>query len=285
MATRGRAEGWKHAKLSGHTNESIITKKINSNKTFSEALRSRIGGPNHLELASFGGLNEKNVKDVFGGNTKSKTDLALHWKGPSITNISIKKSASGQVYLIGVDRFIAGFEIQFKRKIHKDVKRAIRLFIAGAPDTDQISSSMAISSEEDCKIREYERRKMRLTWRTLEKYNDELSECLLSWVKSHIKELTFFCFQRGLAVNRQDWADFVWYHNEVNEKVVDVLFNINQMSEELSEQGSLSHIAPGTIGGGTTIKLPFGFVQWHQGKIQFHHQQKELLRFCKPILG
>ena len=162
------------------------------------------------------------------------------------------------------------------------MERAIRLFIAGAPDTAEISSSMAISSEEDYKIREYERRKERLTWRTLEKYNAELSECLLSWVKSHIKELTFFCFQRGLAVNRQDWAHFIWYRNEVDGDVGDVLFEINQMSEELSAQSSLRHIAPGAKGGGTTIKLPFGFLQWHQGQIQFHHQQKELLRFCKP---
>ena len=30
-------------------------------------------------------------------------------------------------------------------------------------------------------------------------------------------------------------------------------------------------IEPGQTRGGTTIKLPFGFVQWHQGQIQFHH--------------
>ena len=23
--------------------------------------------------------------------------------------------------------------------------------------------------------------------------------------------------------------------------------------------------------GGTTIQLPFGFVQWHKGQLQFHH--------------
>ena len=30
-------------------------------------------------------------------------------------------------------------------------------------------------------------------------------------------------------------------------------------------------IVPGKTLGGTTIQLPFGFVQWHQGQIQFHH--------------
>ena len=28
----------------------------------------------------------------------------------------------------------------------------------------------------------------------------------------------------------------------------------------------------GTTNGGTTIQLPFGFVQWHQEQLQFHHQ-------------
>jgi hypothetical protein len=27
----------------------------------------------------------------------------------------------------------------------------------------------------------------------------------------------------------------------------------------------------GTNLGGTTLKLPFGFVKWHQSQIQFHH--------------
>lgn len=279
MATRNRAEGWKHAKLSGHSNEEIITDKINSDTKFKESLARRLNINSTLKLATVGGLNETNVLDVFGGKTKSKTDLVLDWQS-SKTNISIKKSASGQVYLIGVQRFIDGFERQFDKTIPADVERAIRLFIAGAHDVQEILTQKKLSTGIKPQIRVYEQVKNRLTWQTLEKYNSELTECLLEWFKSNIKEIALFCFQRGLSANKNDWANFVWYHNEVEEEVKDSLFNINEMVEELSSAKSIAQITPGSVGGGTTIKLPFGFLQWHQAQIQFHHQQKVLLQNC-----
>lgn len=279
MATRNRAEGWKHAKLSGHSNEEIITDKINSDTKFKESLARRLNINSALKLATVGGLNETNVIDVFGGKTKSKTDLVLDWQS-SKTNISIKKSASGQVYLIGVQRFIDGFERQFDKTIPADVERAIRLFIAGAHDVQEILTQKKLSIGVKPQIRVYEQVKNRLTWQTLEKYNSELTECLLEWFKSNIKEIALFCFQRGLSANKNDWANFVWYHNEVEEDVKDSLFNINEMVEELSSAKSIAQITPGSVGGGTTIKLPFGFLQWHQAQIQFHHQQKVLLQNC-----
>lgn len=279
MATRNRAEGWKHAKLSGHSNEEIITDKINSDNKFKESLARRLNINSALKLATVGGLNETNVLDVFGGKTKSKTDLVLDWQG-SKTNISIKKSASGQVYLIGVQRFIDGFERQFNKTIPADVERAIRLFIAGADDVQDVLAQKKLSIGVKPQVRVYEQVKNRLTWQTLEKYNSELTECLLDWFRSNIKEIALFCFQRGLSANKNDWANFVWYHNEVEEEVKDRLFNINEMVEELSAAKSIAQIAPGSVGGGTTIKLPFGFLQWHQAQIQFHHQQKVLLQNC-----
>ena len=79
MSERNRAEGWKHAKLSGHSNETIITDKINSDNAFKDALAKRLNIKSSLKLATVGGLNETNVLDVFGGKTKSKTDLVLEW--------------------------------------------------------------------------------------------------------------------------------------------------------------------------------------------------------------
>ena len=124
MATRNRAEGWKHAKLSGHSNEEFITNKINSDINFKESIARRLNINSSLKLATVGGLNETNVLDVFGGKTKSKTDLVLDWQSGK-TNISIKKSAGGQVYLIGVQRFIDGFERQFNKTIPVDVEEVI----------------------------------------------------------------------------------------------------------------------------------------------------------------
>ena len=168
MSERNRAEGWKHAKLSGHSNETIITDKINSDNAFKDALAKRLNIKSSLKLATVGGLNETNVLDVFGGKTKSKTDLVLEWSATKKTNISIKKSASGQVYLIGVQRFIDGFEKQFDKAIPIDVERAIRLFIAGAHDVQEILEEKRLSIGVRTQIRIHEQVKNRLTWQTLD---------------------------------------------------------------------------------------------------------------------
>lgn len=33
--------------------------------------------------------------------------------------------------------------------------------------------------------------------------------------------------------------------------------------------------------GGTTIQLPFGFVQWHQSSMQFHHSFDKIRNILK----
>jgi hypothetical protein len=278
---RNRAQGWKHAKLTGHSNEKAILDRINSDSNFKAVLAKRLSISEMLVGSSIGGLHETLVLDVFGGKTKSKTDLVLEWHSNKRTNISIKKSVSGQVYLIGVQRFIDGFERQFKKEIPPDVKRAIQLFIAGAADMKELLASQKMSIGIKASVRKYEQKKQRLTWQSLEKYNNELSESLIDWFRRHIRELTLFCFQRGLVQNREEWADFVWYHSEVEVGAQDSFFNIDEMSEEMTSKKSIEQILPGTRGGGTTIQLPFGFLQWHQSQIQFHHKFLDLQKNCK----
>ena len=184
--------------------------------------------------------------------------------------------------MINVKRFVLGFEYQFSKKVPDNVQKAIRLFIGGDDDIQKILANkrLHIINKEQIKIYEYELRKNRLTWQTLKEHNNELTECLIDWLKLNIKELVLFCFQRGLAKNKDDWADYVWYHNAVQEEVEDNLHIINEMSEELTTKKSLSQIKPGPRNGGTTILLPFGFLQWHQAQMQFHHTQKVLLKNC-----
>ena len=113
MSSKSRSRGWKHAKISGHKNESDITKKINNDILFREKLEKKLFLKSKIKSATEGGLKEKNVQDVFNGSTKSKTDIKILLVNREKINLSIKKSSGGQVYLIGVDRFINGFEIQF----------------------------------------------------------------------------------------------------------------------------------------------------------------------------
>ena len=274
MVTRNRSEGWKHAKISGHANENDITNKINNNNTFRENLEKKLNLKSSIKFAEVGGLNEKNVEDIFGGKTKSKTDLKIILKDKKKINISIKKSLGGQVYLIGVDRFLNGFEIQFKKKIDEDIKRAFKLFFSGANDILQIIDSAVLSKieeEKKIKIKKYEKRKKRITWLTFEEYNLQLSLKFIEWFKQNINDIFLFCFERGLSINKEEWADFIWYKNELMENEIDFVFDIKKMYKTINNNQFKQMIVQGSTLGGTTLKLPFGFVQWHQSQIQFHH--------------
>jgi hypothetical protein len=149
MNSRNRSEGWKHAKISGHSNETDIKKNINNSKKFRENLEKKLKLNSKIKSAVVGGLKEKNVEDVFGKSTKSKTDLIITLENNGKSNISIKKSLGGQVYLIGVERFLRGFEIQFKKKISQSVERSFKLFFGGAEDIISIIDNAKLENIKD----------------------------------------------------------------------------------------------------------------------------------------
>lgn len=143
-------------------------------------------------------------------------------------NISIKKDRQGQVFLIGIDSFIKGFELQYNTIIPNDVKRAIQLYFGSAEDIPEIIKKYSSSKNKDLELRKH-----RLVADTLREYDPKLSEELLSLFKDNIK---------GPDI----------YYSKVN--------------------------------GGSTIQLPFGFVQWHShkktilGQLQFHHDYEKIMK-------
>jgi hypothetical protein len=283
MSSRNRSEGWTHAKISGHSNEEILKNRIKDNSDFRRELAKKIKNTSQISAVNVGGINETNVADVFGGKTKSKTDLILSWEDGLHTNISIKKSSGGQVYLIGVDRFLAGYQKQFNEQIDAKVIRAFKLFFGGASDMISLLHDENLSKGKKIEVLDYELRKKRMTWKTMSAYDNELCEILIKWFQDNIRNIILFCFQRGLASNQNDWAEFVWYHNEIESGVIDSMHNIEIMAEELASESSIKQIEAGEKNGGTTIKLPFGFVQWHLSQIQFHHQQHVILNNSQSI--
>ncbi len=277
MSERNRAEGWQHAKLTGHENEALVKELFSAEGTFRSEFLKRLGKEN-LNLVSYeiGGLHETSVDSVFGDKTKSKTDLKIVLEDGSEFNISIKKSLSGQVFLIGVDRFIKGFEKQYGVAISDNVKKAIELFWGTHEDTTDIVKNFGVNKA-------YENRKHRSVANTLKVYNEELYVQLLLWFKDNITEIFDFCFCRGLAKKQEDWANVVWYINKLGENDVDEVFLTSELKEKMLTSINET-IFYGNKGGGTTIQLPFGFVQWHNpgnkgkfGSIQFHHGYKKLI--------
>ena len=85
---------------------------------------------------------------------------------------------------------------------------------------------------------------------------------------------------------KSEWADVVWYKNTLGENVIDVIFNL----EDLKNKISFKDVVYGTKYGGTTIRLPFGFVQCIvqqkiPGEMQFHHDYSKLRGIVDEFLG
>ena len=283
MNKRNRSEGWKHAKISGHKNESQIETLLINNKSYSDMFLKKIGKPNSKIInVSGGGPNEKNINCIFSNEkTKSKVDVYVELDDNERRNISVKKSISGQVYLITIDRFINGFEIQYNKKIPQTVKDSIMLFWGSHKDTLSIIKTYGTQPQ-------YEKRKHRLVADTLKKYKSSYYNNLIDWFKKNIYEITDFCFSRGLSKNPEDWADLIWYKNELGENSVNDIYTIGELCRACDIKCD-EEVYYGTIGGGTTIQLPFGFVQWHSprktipGCMQFHHNYEKISNTMKIL--
>ena len=144
----------------------------------------------------------------------------------------------------------------------------------------------------------YEKNKRRMTFDTMQKMGGEVkeaSDAMLQWFKENIHNIALFCFSRGLAKESSDWAHYVWYVNTVDPKVqMDELFDVNWLAKLM--ESHTDNVSYGQTRGGTTIQLPFGFVQWHfpgektkraeaeargenfktPGCLQFHHSYNKL---------
>lgn len=266
---RDRAQGWQYAKVSGHNNEDLLTELLKNNVEVQKRFLDKI---NRRDARIVGcdsdGINETDVPCVLGGKTRNKADMMVTLGDDSLVGVSIKKSLGGQVFLISTKRFIEGMEAQYKIKIPEDVVRAIELFWGSARDI------MAIIRQYSSSYKQYEIEKHRLTADTLKKYNPRLGSALIDWFRNNIYYITDFCFSRGLALNDADTAAVIWYKNMLGEHDIDKIYQIDELCKKAEEHKQ--EINYGTVNGGTTINLPFGFVQFHQDKMQFHHKYDKI---------
>lgn len=270
--SRNRAEGWQHAKVTGHENERLVAELTKSDIDIQKRLLqcAHIADAK-VEKVEYGGLCETDVDCVLGGKTKSKTDMWLFLSNGKRLNISIKKDEDGQVFLIGIDRFIKGFELQYHKSIPDTVKRAISLYFGSADDTIEVIKKYSNTNKK------LEIRKNRIVADTLKEYNEDFYNLLLNWFNDNVSELFDFCFAKGLAKNSEDWAQIVWYKNMVGENQFDTMLYLEDLKDNIPH-----NVVYGTRNGGSTIQLPFGFLQWHSpkkiipGNLQFHHSYKKI---------
>lgn len=279
MEHRDRASGWKHAKLSGHKNEDLVKMRLDADGNFASSLLKRIDRPlAHIDRATIGGLHETNVPSVNGRKTKSKTDLKVYLDTGEVINISIKKSLGGQVYFVRAGLFIDTFEKQFKTQVPDDVRRAINLFWAAADDAVDIVK--AYGDRTNAQNYDLQLRHKSLNATTLRAYDESLYNALLQWFTDNAYELAKLSFSMGAVSDSEEWSDFVWYINLLGENDTDDIFFIEDICSAVQEAAK-DETFYGASYGGTTIQLPFGFVQWHQGQLQFHHDYGKLLKLPK----
>ncbi len=279
MEHRNRATGWQHAKLSGHKNEDLVKMRLDTDENFSASLLRRLDRLDaHIIQTTVGGLHEKNVPSVNGRKTKSKTDLKVYLDTNEVINISIKKSLGGQVYLVKAGLFIDTFERQFKSKIPLDVCRAINLFWSAADDAVDIIK--AYGDQTITKNYDLQLRHKSLNATTLKAYNEHFYNALLQWFTDNAYKLAKLSFSMGAVQDSKEWSDFVWYINLLGENNTDDIFSIEDVCNAVQEAAK-NETYYGSSYGGTTIQLPFGFVQWHQGQIQFHHDYGKLENLLK----
>lgn len=274
MEHRDRASGWKHAKLSGHKNEDMVKHLLDTDENFRQHFLQRIDRPFETVLdTSVGGLHETNVSSVNGRKTKSKTDLKVFLSTNEAVNVSIKKSLCGQVYFVRAGLFIDTFERQFNVRIPLDVQRAIKLFWATADDATAIIENLGDKS--NAKNYDLQIRHRSLNATTLKAYDEQLYNALLNWFIDDAYEITKLSFAMGAVRDSGEWSDFVWYINLLEENDVDDIFFIEDICTA-AQRAAHEETYYGSAYGGTTIQLPFGFVQWHQGQLQFHHDYNKI---------
>lgn len=279
MNRRDRAAGWQYAKLSGHKNEDLVKNLLDTDKDFAASLLKRIDRPfANILRTTIGGLHETNVPSVNGRKTKSKTDLKVFLDTEEVINISIKKSLGGQVYFVRAGLFIDTFEKQFKTQIPDDVRRAINLFWATAKDAVEIIEKYgdkAIAKNYDLQLRHKS-----LNATTLKAYSEQLYNALLQWFTDNAYKLAKLSFSMGAVKDRKEWSDYVWYINLLGENKADDIFHIVDICNAVRRVTN-DETYYGSSYGGTTIQLPFGFVQWHQKQLQFHHSYDKLCSILK----
>lgn len=276
VESRDRASGWKHAKLSGHSNEEKVKNLLDTDSEYRSDFMKRIGMPDEIiKSTAIGGLNETEVSSVLGEKkkTKSKTDLKIFCNSGKVITVSIKKSPGGQVYIVSAENFIKVFEKQFGTDIPENVQRAIRLFWAAAEDAPEIIEQYGNPLES--KKYKLQIRHKSLNATTLKTYDESLYNSMLNWFSQNAYKITKLAFSMGAAVAETEWSEYVWYINLLGENDVDRVFHIEEICQA-AQKVSDKETFYGKSNGGTTIQLPFGFVQWHQSKMQFHHSYDKL---------
>ena len=282
---RNRSEGWKHGKLSGHANEAHVARLLVEDRGLArEVFLARFGDEHstQLEVTAVEDIGKLTVPTVLGDLRYPKPDTLIEFEGGKRLALSIKKSESGQVWLVTLDRFVKIVEFYTHAPVPPIALEALHLFIGGARNIKTVASlyEQAIESTPETlvSIRKQERHQKRLTSTTLKAVYPQRWQALIDFLVENIELLTLLMFSRGATASKDYWADTVLYYLENGGTAA---FDIQRIAA--AAQQARDEIAYGVLRGGTTIQLPTGFLQMHKGQVQFHHQLHKLSELAAAL--
>lgn len=264
-------------KESGHQNELLIAEALNGDKVFRAHFCERVGRqPSEFASAEADGKHAKQEVSVLGGTTAGKTDLSVLWKDGLRTNVSIKKAANGQVYLVTAKNFVAAFEAQYGVKVPNEVSKALALFIGESPDSKSILTSTNIEVDGH-QVRKMEiEQNYRLVYDVIHHYDPRMAEALLAWLKIRIENVFEISFAKGAVADHAKWSHVLWYKNLVDQDGdgLDYMVSISDVILALTKAGNDNEVCRGPKNGGSTIVLPFGHLQYHNKQLEFYQRMK-----------
>lgn len=285
-----RASGWRFAKLDGHHNERAAGASLEEDFQTASNIVNWISGqiltkPHRVKVDG-----SSKVPTIHGDAVIGKIDLTIQDEDIEPVGVSVKKSNGGQVWLVSVDRFLEALGSNGSETESDDLVTGLRLFIGGSENLRHVeeifSTGLRMSAQRGHAWHNLEIHQNRLAMESIKLASRTVYEELIDFFKDNISVITHLCFASGSASRREDHAQGVLYNNAPGGAQV---FNIEMLERELIS--SAHKISPGPRNGGTTIWLPFGFLQMHkpQGKnlMQFHHKldtlQESAPNSCKKL--
>jgi hypothetical protein len=268
---RNRSEGWKHAKLDGHDNEHRVADALPGDKSLLSDLGSLKLGKTLSGTPRAVDIGQARVQTIFGDLQLPKPDIILEWDNAVRTNLSVKKSESGQVWLVTYERFLAIVKHHASAEIEPPAAQALALFIGGdnlARYSQDFLTALNASKVATPKIYEQELHQNRLSASSISRTFPSSWESLLVFFRENIGLIAELAFARGATKPKDMWAEVVLYTLGDG---TNSMFSIADIAEK-SSKSDKGKITSGPRNGGTTLTLPFGFLQMHKNMLQFHHQ-------------
>ena len=184
-------------------------------------------------------------------------------------------SPTGQVFLVTVENFFEGLRIHYQVESTPNVKHCLELFIGSKPSlVQEFMSRHELKGPLHKSGVLLEQHQSRLVAATLATHLPDAWQETLSWMQENIGEITDLCFARGMAAKPTDWATHLWYYITDQSPQIDQVIAISDLVA--AAEKNRTTVSAGPNNGGSTLNMPFGFLQMHQSQMQFHHRQDSI---------